>query len=113
MMVSPVAMPMPVVSPSDDPGTPIHDGWWGHDHGGRVHHGWRGSNDDGHGSDDHGGRVDRHANANRDPDARMRGQRQDKGHAPYNSDNGTHADKRFGTWHSISSCIVFSVELMN
>jgi hypothetical protein len=81
VMVSPVAMPVPVGALDPDwPGL-IHDRR-GYDHGRsrddhrrRIHDGWRWR-------DDHGGRVDRHANANRDPDASVRGQRQDKGNDP-------------------------------
>jgi hypothetical protein len=81
VMVSPVAMPVPVGAFDPDGPSLIHDRR-GYDHGRscddhrrRIHDGWRWR-------DDHGGRVDRHTNANRDPDASVHGQRQDKGNDP-------------------------------
>jgi hypothetical protein len=63
MAVSPVAVPVPVVSLGYDPGTPIHHRRWDHDHGRsrdayrrRIHDSRRGSNE-------HWGGVNRDANA--------------------------------------------------
>ncbi len=76
MTVSPMAMPVPIVSPGYDPGTPIHHWGRGHDYGRlrddhrrRIHDCRRGSND-------HWGGVHWDANANGDPDSRVHGQRQ-------------------------------------
>jgi hypothetical protein len=111
VMVSPVVMPVPVVSPGSDPGTPIHHWRRDHDHRRSCDDHWRRIDDRRRRSDDHRGGVDRDTNAKRDPNTRVRGQRQ--GGNRQACEESTHPEPTVFVLHSVFSCIVSSGKQMN
>jgi hypothetical protein len=111
MMVSPVTMPVPVVSPGYDPRTPIHHWGRGHDYG-RLRDGHRRrGHDSRRGSEHHWSGGYRDANANGDPAPCMCGQRQ--GGNRQACQEHTYPEPTVFVLHRVFSCIVSCEELLS
>ena len=94
VMVSPVAMLMPI-------GASNHNWRGAIDHRRRGYHHRRWIHDDRRRRDDHRCRVHRYPNANGDPNPCLCRERQGKRGETENSDNGTHAKKHCGMLHAL------------
>jgi hypothetical protein len=99
VMVSPVAISGSVVSSNHDRRRAIHYRRRGHNHRRWVHDGRRGSHD-------HWCGVDWYPNTNGYPHLGLCRERQGKGCETEYSDNGKHAEKRFGALHAFYPLVV-------
>lgn len=94
VIVSPVAMPMSIGALHPDWPRPIHHRRRGYHHRCRIHDDRRRCDDDRRG-------VNRYPNANGYSHPCLCRERQGKSGETENSDNGTHAEKHFGTLHAL------------